>query len=254
VLRSIRSVVPLLVLLHVVAGLAITFAVDVRNDIYVPFFIAIFFSQAGLLGILLGLGTQPLSIRLAEFAVALVNLCLLASQPAGIEASLVCGLIVICAFVVAIVLSILRRRGLHLRKLATLDRANLKEPLQFGIRHLMVCILATAALLRIGQALDPRGLLGTLFCLGIIFAAVPLAAPWAALGSRRPVIRGLVLVVTAALMGAAGVFYMQEKSIEAYFVIGSSVVVDALILLSSLGLLRRTGLRLVRAEPARAAS
>jgi hypothetical protein len=252
VFQSTASTFRLLVALHVAAAMAMTFCLGSNEFIAVLVFLAIFFAQAGLLGILAGLGTQPLATRLAETTAGLLYMCLLACWPERLQTGLFCALLVTSTVVVGGVLAILRFAGVALRALAPGDTTSLEEPWQFGIRHLMVWIFATAVLLKIGQTLDPKGILGTLFAYGLLFAAVSAAAPWAALGSERPLIRGFILVLAAALVSVAGPLYQHEESAEPFYLFASATALEALILLASLGLLRRTGVRLVRAKTARA--
>jgi hypothetical protein len=240
-----------LVVLHVAAGLAVAaaFANDPAGySLAGVAFLATFFAQSGLLGILAALGTQPLWARLI---IAAIGLCCAVGDIVWVAApgeTIFLGLLATNTAVVAGVLGILRRRGLSLHRLDAEDRQNLAEPFHFGIRHLMAWIFATAAVLRVGQSLDPHGTLGILFAYGLSFAAVAVAAPWAALGSRRPVTRSALVALAAGLMGMVGPMYERDYSTERLFFFVMTTVTDAVILLVSLWLLRRTGLRVVRRE------
>jgi hypothetical protein len=250
--QSTGKVIGLLVALHVALALMFAQFVD-PNSYYVVsvLFLAIAFSQAGLIGIMAALAAQPLYVRLLETVAGLVYLFALASWALGRERGIFCGLLAMCTLIAASLLGIWRRKGVALRMIAAADRQHVDEAWQFGIRHLLAWILATAVLLKIGQSLDRHGTLGILFSYGLTYSVVSVVAPWAALGSRRTLLRSAVLVLTAALIGIAGPLYQQTVAADKILFFALSTAGEGLFLLASLGALRGCGWRLVRTENSR---
>ncbi len=249
-LKSIPTAVAQLVAIHVVAGIALA-SVFSEGEKFGPAavaFVGVIFAQAGLSGIGAGLGTSSIAVRWFRAGLGLLLPCALACCALRNERSILCGLLATNMLVVAGVLSALRGRGTALRRTGADDAQNRDEPLRFGIRHLMAWILATAVLLKIGQTLDRNGTLGILFSYGLTFATVSVAAPWAALGRGVPALRAAALVLAAGLLGMAGPLYSQRGAVEKVWFFGWGAACDALVLLASLGWLRRTGLRLVKVK------
>ncbi len=180
VFKSTASAVRLLVALHVAAAIAVTPFIEPHA--YRPpavSFLAFCFAQAGLVGMLAALGTQPLPVRLVETAAGILYLWALAICTLPNEALEFCELLTTSTLVAARVLGVMRHRGRGLcRPVAA--AADYSGPLQFGIRHLLAVTLATAALLTIAPAVGRNGTAAILLSYGLGFAAVAAAA---ALGS-----------------------------------------------------------------------
>ena len=216
-------------------------------------FLALILSQAGLMGILVGLGSPKLFVRALSAAAGLVYPCSLVwwvfdgFDGFGGPTQEICELLGFCALLVAAATGLARRRGIELHTFEAGTDTGPDVSLNFGIRHLLILIFVAAVLLKIGQSLDRGRWPAAFFALGLGTAAVPTAAPWAALTARRSPIRGIAYVLGAALAGAAAAAYAERTPDTGSMVFWAlTTAFEALILLASLGLLRRAGLRLVR--------
>ncbi len=246
---SITRAIGLLIALHFVAGLGIApFADDTKSaPPGIAFFLGLIVSQAGLTGILAGLGTPPLPGRAVLAAVGLLFPCALVWCVVERDSWEVCELLGFCALLVAAATGLARRRGIELHTFEAGTDTGPDVSLSFGIRHLLILIFVAAVMLKIGQSLDRGRWLAAFFALGLSSAAVGIASPWAALTARRSPVRGIAYVLGAALAGAAAAAYAERTPDTGSMVFWAlATAFEALILLVSLGLLRRAGLRLVR--------
>ncbi len=248
---SPAQAVRVLAVLQATAGVVLALATDKNNfNLVAALFLGTLFAQAGLVGILLGLGTQGLPLRVFEFAVGLayfgLPILLLGAEHEWRDS----GLFASCAAVVAGVSGIGRRKGIRIRVPAAGELDSQGVAARFGIRHLLGCTLVVAAILRLGQLLQHSEFWGVLFAYGLSYAAIPCAATWIVLGQRNHCAsRIAVFVVGAAAVGLVGMAYQMYQRPEPGLTECSAFAITALfgaiILLASLALLRHCGLRLM---------
>ena len=238
----------MLVALHLAVGAAALALLEHPGpNIPLVFFLALKFAQAGLMGILAGLGAPMLLFRALLATFGLLYPCVLALSGHHNDGPLISALLGFCALVVAGATGLARYRGfeLHTYKPGTVTGPDVS--LSFGIRHLLVGMVVVAVLLKIGQSLSRTGDAAVFFSYGLSFAAVAVAAPWAVLTMRRSRIRSVVYVLGALLASLAGPLYIGPEPGQRDLILSALMnAFEALILLASLGLLRRAGLRLVR--------
>ena len=248
---SPAQAVRVLAVLQATAGLVLVLATDKNNfNLVAALFLGTLFAQAGLVGILLGLGTQGLPLRVLEFAVGLayfgLPILLLGAEH---EWRVFLVLFASCAAVVAGVSGIGRRKGIRIRVPAAGELDSQGVAARFGIRHLLGCTLVVAAILRLGQLLQHSEFWGVLFAYGLSYAAIPCAATWIVLGQRKQLrLRIAVFVVWAAAVGLVGPAYQmyQDRNLaDRMLPFAVTALFGAMILLASLALLRHCGLRLM---------
>ena len=108
-----------------------------------------------------------------------------------------------------------------------------------------------ACLVSLGQWLRPyfggSGDLLFLTAIGICFAAIGIAAPWAVLGAGRPLMRSAVVLGIAAASGI--VPNLMRREIAWFWI--SMFVLEAAFLLASLAVVRWCGFRLECASEGR---
>ncbi len=141
-----------LAVVHVCLGLFLGVIAGKVADMPVcfAFLMAALFAQAGLLGYLLGLGTEPLLIRLLQFVAGLAYLAI-ASYVVEYAWWEEWSIFSSCALLVAATLLVARRRGIRIRAPCAAEATPESGPMRFGIRHLIGFTLAAAVLLRAGQ-------------------------------------------------------------------------------------------------------
>lgn len=251
--RGDRSMVPILVLLfvHVVAGAAAGFLSEDGPALSSAIFLGIVFCQTCLLGMWSGLGTTHWTVRLVGLAVGSTYLAVeLGLGIAELEvevfvlAILPCVLVTLATWIIRLFRGTLRR--------VEPAQTNVKEGLQFSIRHLMLLTFAVACLTTVGKLLAPTlaniDILAVVVVLGLCYVSVSLTSIWAILGTGHPVVRSFFVVVIAVIAGLlAG--YVVDNGGEMFFWL-STTVLQAVLLIASLTVIRRVGYRFVARCPA----
>jgi hypothetical protein len=232
---------------------AITAATEPGPHLLLASFIGLVFSQASLLGIWGGSGTNRWWIRLVG---VLVGVGYLGPQFGICIDELDTEIILLVAFAtltVAAVLLVTRCFGLRIR--LDSDESTPTTRVQFSIRHLMILTLVVACLLALAKWLQPYLDLEDwpiLAVFAIAFATVGLVAVWAILGAKRPLIG--VAVLFAVVVGAG---YGLEKLLGSgpgFAMWMTATLTEALSLVVSLFVVRSCGYRLRRRSAPRPGS
>jgi cytochrome bd-type quinol oxidase subunit 1 len=254
--KTARARILWLVGVHFVVGLSlgtIRAATGPGFDLLTASFVGLVFSQTSLLGIWGGSGTNRWWIRLVGVSIGIAYLgpfCGFCLDDPGREKNLIVAL---ATFVVAAVLLVSRCFGFRTR-LNSDQNISAKE-MQFSIRHLMILTLVVACLLALAKwqqrylDLDDWPLLAVI---AAVFATVGLAAAWAVLGVKRPLI-GVPLLLAVAV-GAAYVVETVLDSPEMIAICIAMTVTEAISLTVSLLVVRSSGYRLRRRSARRPGS
>ena len=127
------------------------------------------------------------------------------------------------------------------------DQTNLKEGLQFSIRHLMLLTFVVACLTTVGKLLAPTwadiGLMTMVVVVGLCYASVALTSIWAILGTGRPFVRSMFVVVIAIVSGLIAEYVFDHGEEIPFWL--STTCLQAVLLVSSLAIIRRVGYRFV---------
>jgi hypothetical protein len=199
-----NPVIPALLLFHVVAGVGTGFFSAHAPAISSAIFLAFVFCQSSLLGMWSGLGMTHWAVRLIGLTVGSGYLAVELGLGIGDldrEVFLLAGL---ASFLVALVTCVVRLRKGTLRRSGASQVDN-PEALQFSIRHLMALTFVVASLTGIGKLVAPSlrslDIMAQVSVLAICYSAVALTSIWAMLGSGRPIIRSVFVVLIALVAG-----------------------------------------------------
>ena len=247
-----------LVLAHACLGIALgVMAGKLDAPVFFAFLMAALFAQAGLLGFLVSLGTQSLRVRILEFAAGLAYLAI-PSYTVEYDWWEEWSIFASCGILVAAAHTFTRRKGIRIRVPCAGEAVAESRFVRFGIRHLIVFTLAAAVLLRAGQFFEREiarsQLLRLIFVYGSSYALPAWIVPWIGLGGGRPSrLRSAAFVLAAGLLGLAAPLFQHRDSADRLLYYVGAMALNALILLASLAVLRRSGLRLMPGEKTPAA-
>ncbi len=243
-----RSIVPILFLLfvHVVAGVVSGFLSADKEAVSSAIFLGIIFCQTCLLGMWTGLGRTHWMVRLSGLAVGSTYLAVelgLGIDAMDVEflvlAILPCVLVALVTWLVRLFRGTLQR--------VEVDQTNLKEGLQFSIRHLMLLTFVVACLTTVGKLLAPTwadiGMMTMVVVVGLCYASVALTSIWAILGTGRPFVRSMFVVVIAIVSGLIAEYVFDHGEEIPFWL--STTCLQAVLLVSSLAIIRRVGYRFV---------
>ncbi len=248
------SRVPILVLLfvHVVAGVVSGFLSEDEPAVSSAIFLGIISCQTCLLGMWTGLGRTHWVVRLSGLAVGSTYLAV--ELGLGVDALDVEFLVlaILPCVLVALVTWLVRRFKGALRR-GEVDQTNLKEGLQFSIRHLMFLTFVVACLTTVGKLLAPTwadigALTTTVVVVGLCNASVALTSIWAVLGTGRPFVRSMFVVVIAIFSGLFAEYVMDQGDEMPFWL--STICLQAVLLVSSLAVIRRVGYRFAASRSA----
>jgi hypothetical protein len=235
---------------HILAGLLLGGATaltvnEFRFGLVYAAFVGLVFSQASLLGIWFGSGTNPWWIRLIGVLAGVGYL----SPQFGICISEtgtdVIFLVAFATFAAAAVLLVVRCFGPRIR--LNSDEGKPTTRMQFSIRHLMILTLTVACLLVLVKWLQPAFDLGDVPTLAIVvlpFIIVGLLAAWGVLGTKHPLSGIIVLLAVAAGVGFAYDWFLPPTEIPFFWM--TVTLIEALSLIVSLLTVRSCGYRLRR--------
>lgn len=230
--------------LHGIAGIV---AASLSADAPAPssaVFIALVFCQTSLIGMWGGFGHAHGTLRVVGVVLGIILLWALLGL--GIRAldSLTFLLVFIATSVVALVTWGVRRLKARLVRIGAASGVA-SEGLQFTIRHLLLLTFVVACLLSVGKLFAPYlmtvDVAMRVVVLALCFVAVALSAMWAMLGFGSPLWRlAPVLLVSGGAGGVAA--YVFAHGSDAFWI--SLPLLEAALLLISLGVLRGSGYRL----------
>ena len=130
-------------------------------------------------------------------------------------------------------------------------QTNVKEGLQFSIRHLMLLTFVVACLTTVGKLLEPTrahfDVLATVVVLGLCYVTVALTSIWAILGMGHPVVRSIFVVVIAISAGLFAGYVIAGEELGFWV---STTGLQAVLLISSLAVIRGVGYRFLAKESA----
>jgi len=125
----------------------------------------------------------------------------------------------------------------------------IKEKLQFTIWQLMLFTFVVACLLTIGKQLvpffDDIYDIAMVSFLALCFITVALTSIWAMLGTGNLILRSIIVLIIAVISGSAFSYYVLGGMFPFFFFWTSITIMQALLLIVSLGVLRRLGYRLL---------
>jgi len=240
-----------LLFVHVVAGVVSAYLSADKEAVSSAIFLGIIFCQTCLLGMWTGLGRSHWMIRLSGLAVGSTYLAV--ELGFGIDSMNIelLALAILPCVLVAVVTWLVRLFRGTLRRVEA-DPTNLKEGLQFSIRHLMLLTFVVACLTTVGKLLTPNwndiGLMALVVVVALCYASVALTSIWAILGTGRPFVRSMFVVVIAIFAGLF-VEYVFAQGNELPFWL-STICLQAVLLVSSLAVIRRVGYRFVASRSA----
>ncbi len=241
-----------LVLIHFVAGLICCIVARSYHGNSLPqaAFVGLVFSQTSLVGLWAGFGTSPWLARLAGAFVGLAYLgtlfCLGVDEFGG-------ELVLMVAFagvMVAVPLVIGRRFGLRIHGSSV---NGTEQPTQFSIRQLMIFTFLVATLMTLAKWLRPHvdniDVLPWLLLITVPFIILGLVAAWLILGTRRPTLATIAVLLLAPLLGFGLYTVLQMTSPpnrfnSAYWI--TAITAAAIVLIVSLHAIRRCGFRIRR--------
>ncbi len=242
------SRVPILFLLvvHVVAGVVSGFLSEDEPAVSSAIFLGIISCQTCLLGMWTGLGRTHWVVRLSGLAVGSTYLAVelgLGVDALDVEflvlAILPCVLVALVTWLVRLFRGTLQR--------VEVDQTNLKEGLQFSIRHLMLLTFVVACLTTVGKLLTPNwndiGFMALVVVVALCYASVALTSIWAILGTGRPFVRSMFVVVIAIVSGLIAEYVFDHGEKMPFWL--STTCLQAVLLVSSLAVIRRVGYRFV---------
>ena len=132
------------------------------------------------------------------------------------------------------------------------DQSNVKEGLQFSIRHLMILTFVVACLTTVGKILAPTwddiDILTTVVVICLCYVSVALSAIWAMLGTGRPFVRSMLVVIIAIFAGLFSGYAVDQSNDMGFWFFTTAL--QAVLLISSLAVIRRVGYRFVAVAPA----
>jgi hypothetical protein len=233
-----------LICIHIVVGPlvgAIAAATGTGPGLLSACFVGLVFSQASLLGIWGGSGTNRWWIRLvgvlvgAGYVGSQSELCL--DEPGHVFFLLVA----LDTLIVSAVLLLAGCFGLRTRLGS--EQAPPATEMQFSIRHVMVLTLVVACLLALAKWQQPF-LDFDEWALAIPFATVGLVATWGILGAKRPLVG--VHVLLAVAVGAGYALANSFESGPGFAIWVTATLTEALSLVVSLLVVRSCGYRLRR--------
>ncbi len=250
--RRTRMVTWGLVLAHVVGGLACARAANsFLTDYSMEIFFSVVLSQAGLLGMWLGLAGYPWKNRLFSGLLGLAYLAIAINSfiPPGVPlvATLVYSMLMpVPCLAVALFMGCLRWYGVAI---VAGDDTDARRPgLQFSIRHLLILTTVVALIFAFKPTDVEHTMLTSLVLLaaiGLCATCVVLGALWAALVAGHPGPRIPVVLSLAAFMGTLPPYYVGMKLSDTASMAAVSCI-QATIIISSLLVIRSLGYRLVR--------
>ena len=237
---------------HLLFGLALGAVVRLGDHSNLPsvplaFFVGLVFAQASLLGVWSGLAAGPWWLRLIVLGVG--SGCL------GIGVGIAIGeadweTFFIFAFTSVTVTAVLTVfRCIRFRIGLPTSECNDRTELQFSIRHLLILTVVVAVMLAVGRnlkfSLSDIGEVPFLVILASAYALVGVLSPWAILGGRLVVVRGMFLLAVAT---GAGWGVGQMVSFAVVYWIGMALT-EGVLLVASLLVVRSCGYRLMRRRP-----
>jgi hypothetical protein len=231
---------------HAVAGVGLALVCPDHPAPSSAVFLGLIFCQTSLLGMWAGFGRTHVLLRLAGMmlGVVLVTLVLTigaSSDPVGVLLLLV----FVATSIVGLTTWIVRLCKARL-VFAGEDAMHAREGLQFTIRHLLLLTFMVACLVTVGKRLAPQfnviNLAAQVVVLGLCFVAVALAAIWAVLGSGRWPVRSVPVLMIAGACGGIGGFVINNSKYSFWIAV---TVLEALFLIASLLVIRRSGYRLM---------
>ena len=217
--------------------------------LWVAVFVGLMLSQASLLGIWGGLGTNPGWARLTGVVVGVGFLVPLLGVGIHEVDSATFIVVVAATSCVALPLLVVRffRIAIHLNSspFAAAGR------IQFSIRHLMQLTFVIACLVAIGKAVQPSVPGGTeivrLLLISVTIGLVGVLPVWFVLATRQPVVYSVGLIAVGACAGyCLGRMLMGEQGIWM-----TATTAEVLSVIVSLLVVRASGYRLLRLPPRR---
>ena len=253
----------LLIAVHVMAGLWLTWEVWSRTGLIAPalfhlLWMGTVLGQAGLIGLWAGVSpTRRTTWWLGVICGALVLWAegLMAFREWAARAVILSLILVLAPLCFSAALTaIMCRRGMRLAQAHEISATSATEAIQFSLKQLLLLISAMAIALSAARALHALSLLGlgvTLACavllvvvFGVIFAGQTLTSLWATLGLARWYWRLPAPLLLAALGGAL-MGYADGGSRVHYEAWIPTTVLQAAIVIATLIVIRRLGFRLV---------
>jgi hypothetical protein len=239
-------------------------------------FDAVYFADAGLLGVWAALGRHSKAIGFVGAGLGLVYLGTLAAI--GLRPSLdgrihysddlyvvawVWLLFLSLALVtIAVVLAVslaLGNRDIRLARSVTGAAAEtaLDRP-QFSLLQLMLLVFAVALVIQLGPLAqghlnDYSSSISSLVAVttgGLSFGGVTVIACWAALATRWPSVAALVAVSLAAVIGLVPPYYFPQFLTDDFVATSATTVLESVLVAGSLLAFRSLGYRLVRVAKA----
>jgi len=240
-----KYAIAVFVAVHILVGIVAAFFAGDHPDFLFACFIALVFCQTSLVGMWSGLAVVHWAWRLLGVLVGSIYLFFLFGM--GIDAlhENIFFLVMLSTFAVAGGTWGVRLLKSTVIRLYDPNQIATKENLQFTIWQLMMFTFAIACLLTIGKQLvpffDDIFFWDFLASLSLCFITVALTSIWAMLGTGSPILRSIIVLTIAAISGGAlGFFYEND-----FFFWTSIMIMQALLLIGSLGVLRYLGYRLL---------
>jgi hypothetical protein len=204
-------------------------------------------SQASLLTIWAVLGTSDAGVRAPGFFAGVI--CLELVMYVGTQDDDFFWLVTIASLAMASVLFISRIWFAPLARFGSLVSAPDTPTFQFSIKGLLLLTLGVALSITVAKAINayvggPRFLVHLLFWAAAI-AVTGLASSWATLTAAHPGLRSMFVLLLSAASGALVAFGFNEGW-DTYFYLIAITVLQALIVLTTLLVVRSCGYRLTR--------
>ena len=151
---------------------------------------------------------------------------------------------------IAAVCRVVRWRYAGLQRFPQQDPRAVREGLKFSIRGLMLFTFVVAITIvgaRELRAHVPRGPnLLSIVLLSVCFMTTGLASVWAGLGVARPMLRSMVVLLIAGILGALFVYSIGQARGDIYFYSTLMMVLQTAVIVASLLVMRSCGYRLVQ--------
>ena len=237
-----------LVIAHVAVGFIASLSMNTagsKSELASLAFGGVWFGQASLLGIWLGLGTSPHITRVLGVALGVtVNSVSTELGSGGWSAD---SLMIFGVTITLVSTPLLVAHYFRIVIQVDSSPTTLASRLRFSIRHLLVLTFMVACAITLGRIVlldhSQRQFVLGLLALGTLFQLTGFVPAWLILATRRPVPYGIGLVAISAGVGFS-IGWIDEPpasvSLMTVLATGSSVVVTSLLVV------RHCGYRLVR--------
>lgn len=234
-----------LMVVHLLVGIVTAYFSADRPAISSCIFISVIFCQTSLVGMWGGFGHTHWLLRCPGVVVGIVYLGVLLGLGIGELEGEVFLLVSVATGGIALTtwgVRCFKARLVHVARM----RAEASEGLRFSIKHLMLLTFVVACLITVGKLLAPhlRGVDQTtqILALALCFVSVALAAIWAMLGLRTPILRIPFVFLIAGPAGWLGGYIIDHSD---YGFWTSTTILQAVLLVASLFAVRAVGYRLM---------